>query len=801
MFCLALLLLAGFSNCSGSEVNPAGLLQPEDVQFLQIDLHKLYFITLVGTQGRHARATGKEFARAYRINYSRNGERWISWKDRQNRQVDGLESYSMPEGETMVAPGNPIVYLNDSIYDGHQERKLLHGGLGQLTDGVLGLDDFTKSHQYRVWPGYDYIGWRNDSCQNGAVEMEFQFDHQRNFTSMKVHCNNMFSKGVKIFERVECLFKPQLIAEWDPQPVGLDTVLDDKNPSARFVTIPFNHHIGKAILCRFYFADTWLMIINMDTPDPILITSTWSPTTELYPSSERPNTTQGTLGNTILASISPRVEQKAEASNSSSLISCLVAIILLLLVVIIAILWRQYAQKHLETAPRRILEEDATVRLSFYSSRIVNGQTQIHQTNPTYERVFPLDLEYHQPLTLLQKLPELSQSAEDSACSGDYAEPDLTKCTPHQGFQNNVPHYAETDIVNLQGVTGNNTYAVPAITVDSLTKKDISIAEFPGTSCSSRRSWEKDNLGRYFVAEPNCCFHGLALHHGQVHLCEAIGLLEFLGRASPESSSRAILVAVKMLRADVTKTARNDFLKEIKIMSRLNDPNIIRLLGVCVKDDPLCMITEYMENGDLHQFLLQRQSRSTFTRSSNIPCVSNLHLLLMATQIASGMKYLASLNFVHRDLATRNCLVGNNYTIKIADFGMSRNLYSGDYYRIQGRAVLRSVGWPGRVSCWVLGKFTTASDVWAFGVTLWEMYTLCKEQPYSWLSDEQVIENTGEFFRDQGRQAYLFQPHLCSNPVFSMMMKCWSRDIKDRPTFEAIHLFLIEQMDGSIGPI
>lgn len=75
---------------------PAGLLQPEDVQFLQIDLHKLFFITLIGTQGRHARATGKEFARAYRIDYSRNGERWISWKDRQGRKVSvvGMESWS-----------------------------------------------------------------------------------------------------------------------------------------------------------------------------------------------------------------------------------------------------------------------------------------------------------------------------------------------------------------------------------------------------------------------------------------------------------------------------------------------------------------------------------------------------------------------------------------------------------------------------------------------------------------------------------------------------------------------------------
>ncbi|XP_061208983.1 discoidin domain-containing receptor 2-like isoform X1 [Neopsephotus bourkii] len=806
---------------------PAGLLQPEDVQFLQIDLHKLFFITLVGTQGRHAHATGKEFARAYRIDYSRNGERWVSWKDRQGVKViqgnvdtydvvlkdlrppiiarfirvmpvtkvpmtvcmrvelygcvwhDGLASYSIPEGGTIAAPGSPIVYLNDSTYDGYQERRHLYGGLGQLTDGVLGLDDFTQSHQYRVWPGYDYVGWKNESFSTGYVEMEFQFDRPRNFTSMKVHCNNMFSKGVKIFQKVECLFKPRLIADWEPEPVGVATVLDDKNPSARFVTVPLSQRVGKAILCRFHFADTWMMMSeisfqsDMESVNPSFVTVATS-TTDLLEAEY--NVTEGTWETTSSVT-STWIGEKADDSSTSILVGCLVAIILLLLMIIIIILWKQYVQKRLEKAPRRILEEDATVRLSFYSYTIANNQTQIHQSNPTYERAFPLDLEYHQPATLLQKLPELSQSAEDSVCSGDYAEPDLTKSTPHQGFQNSVPHYAETDIVHLQGVTGNNMYAVPALTVDSLTKKDISVGEFPRQQL---RLKEKLGEGQF----------------GEVHLCEADGLLEFLGVSSTEFTHQPVLVAVKMLRSDVNKTARNDFLKEIKIMSRLKNPNIIRLLGVCVRDDPLCMITEYMENGDLNQFLSQREIYSKFAISNNIPCVSYSNLLYMATQIASGMKYLASLNFVHRDLATRNCLVGNNYTIKIADFGMSRNLYSGDYYRIQGRAVL-----PIRWMAWesiLLGKFTTASDVWAFGVTLWEMFILCKEQPYSLLSDEQVIENTGEFFRSQGRQIYLSQTPLCPNPVFDLMLKCWSRDIKDRPTFDMIHHFLLEQMESNI---
>lgn len=793
-----------------------------DLQFLQVNLGKLTFLTVVGTQGRYARNSGNEFARAYRLNYSRDGVLWRPWKNRLGNTVieanknayasvindlhppiitryvrlipitrlstavcmrvelygcpwdEGLIAYSAPEGQVMMPPSSPIANLNDSTYDGTRERRRLFGGMGQLTDGVIGQDNFLRTRQYHVWPGYDYLGWRNDSLGTlGYVEMDFMFDHQRNFTSMKVHSNNMFSSGVKIFSSVSCFFKPHLNSDWEAEPVAFKTVLDDRNPSARYVTVPLNRRAARSLRCQFHFADVWMMFseISFQSEDTILPTQMTSPT-----ASEESTTMITTKTGTAT---SPSATDPPDVENTAILIGCLVTIILLLVIIIFLILWCQYVCKVLEKAPRQILDEEVTVRLSSCSDTIIlqtppvpprSGHSSAGpaHTDPHYERVFLLDPQYQNPAVLRNKLPELSQSAEASACGGGYAEPDITQCTPHQCFHSNAPHYAETDIVRLQGVTGSNMYAVPALTVDSLTRKDISAAEFPRQQLIFR---EKLGEGQF----------------GEVHLCEAEGLPEFLGEGSPlpDRDGHSVLVAVKQLRADATSQARNDFLKEIKIMSRLNDPNIIRLLCVCVSSDPLCMVTEYMENGDLNMFLSQREIESTLTHANNIPSVSLSDLLHMSVQISSGMKYLASLNFVHRDLATRNCLLDRRLTIKIADFGMSRNLYSSDYYRIQGRAVL-----PIRWMAWesiLLGKFTTASDVWAFGVTLWEIFTLCKEQPYSLLSDEQVIENTGEFFRNQGRQIFLYAPPLCPPSLFELMMRCWRRDIPDRPSFEGLY--------------
>ncbi|XP_041697534.2 discoidin domain-containing receptor 2-like isoform X2 [Coregonus clupeaformis] len=786
-------------------------------EFLQVDLRSLHFITLVGTQGRHADGMGNEFAQRYRIKYSRDGSHWVAWHDRKGRQViegnmnaydvvlkdleppiiarfvrfmpitdhsmivcmrvelygcewlDGLVSYSAPAGQEMTYRGLDV-HLNDSVYDGSMGLRM-EEGLGQLTDGTWGLDDFLHSHVYGVWPGYDYVGWTNESFPKGYVEMTFEFDRVRNFTSMKVHCNNMFSRGVRMFRQASCYFRTS-DSDWESQPVSLRLPVDRVSQSARFITVPLGDRMASTIKCRFAFNEAWMMISEVAFQSGTAVYNT-SPTPR-----KRGHPTNVLPGDDPI--------HKVDESSTRILIGCLVAIIVILLAIIVIILWRQVWQKMLEKASRRMLDDELSARLAVQTQAFSfhhSSQSSGDGSNSTYERIFPLcSSDYQEPSRLIRKLPEFAQSTEELAATSSSSRP------PQACGSDGAPHYAEADIVSLQeGTTGSNTYSITAVNMSLLSGKDTAMREFPRDKLTFK---EKLGEGQF----------------GEVHLCEAEGMHDFVEKDLSEevndlsnklegSDDTPILVAVKTLREDANKNARNDFLKEIRIMSRLRDPNIVSLLAVCVESDPLCMITEYMENGDLNQFLSSHQlDEVEETQSSDKATVSYSNLMSMATQIASGMKYLSSLNFVHRDLATRNCLVGKNYTIKIADFGMSRNLYRGDYYRIQGRAVL-----PIRWMSWesiLLGKFTMASDMWAFGVTLWEILTLCEEQPYSQFSDEQVIENTGEFFRDQGKQVYLPRPACCPDAVYSsLMLGCWRRNAKQRPTFQEIYSQLGESQE------
>ena len=250
---------------------------------------------------------------------------------------------------------------------------------------------------------------------------------------------------------------------------------------------------------------------------------------------------------------------------------------------------------------------------------------------------------------------------------------------------------------------------------------------------------------------------------------------------SDDDKSKSTLVAVKKLKSDAPSATKEAFEKEVNFMSRLTHRNVICILGVCYEDTPFIMM-EYMEKGDLNQYLQKFKTLST-TDSEPQGQITTSTLVHMTTQIASAMKYLASHNFVHRDLATRNCLVGPNYLVKISDFGMSRSLYDSHYYRIHGRFAL-PVRWMA-FECFY-GKFSQKSDVWAFGVTMWEIFTLAKEQPYNDMSDKQVVENA---LKGKNRQT-LARPNMCPLEVYKIMLECWAHNSKQQATFEELFQLL-----------
>ena len=292
---------------------------------------------------------------------------------------------------------------------------------------------------------------------------------------------------------------------------------------------------------------------------------------------------------------------------------------------------------------------------------------------------------------------------------------------------------------------------------------------------------EKELLKVTGVNIQEICELGTGLF-GKIILAETVGLSpKDLRVSESDDTSKSTLVAVKKLKSGAPSTTKESFEKEVNFMSQLNDRNVIRILGVCYEDTPFIMM-EYMEKGDLNQYLQKFKVLST-TDSEPQGQITTSTLVHMTTQIASAMKYLASHNYVHRDLATRNCLVGPNYLVKISDFGMSRSLYVSHYYCIHGCFAL-PVRWMS-FECFY-GKFSQKSDVWAFGVTTWEIFTLAKEQPYNDMSDKQVIEDA---LKGKNRKL-LARPDMCPLEVYEIMLKCWVHNTKQRATFEELYQLL-----------
>ncbi|XP_068736694.1 muscle, skeletal receptor tyrosine-protein kinase-like isoform X2 [Montipora capricornis] len=258
---------------------------------------------------------------------------------------------------------------------------------------------------------------------------------------------------------------------------------------------------------------------------------------------------------------------------------------------------------------------------------------------------------------------------------------------------------------------------------------------------------------------------------GKVFQGRATGLLE-------NQPKKEVAVAVKALKDEPSNEQKEEFFREVTLMSILSHPNIVKLLAVSTEEEPYGMVFEFMSQGDLNQYLRNALPAETSLTSDQKAKVylSQEDLVSISIQIAAGMEYLSEMKFVHRDLAARNCLVGDDLVVKIGDFGMSRDIYASQYYKMSKETLL-PIRWLSP-EAYLYGKFSIKSDVYAYGVVLWEIFTFGL-QPYYGYTNKEVME-----FIQKG--IHLGKPDNCPDFVYTIMKDCWTREPEKRIGFKTV---------------
>lgn len=330
-----------------------------------------------------------------------------------------------------------------------------------------------------------------------------------------------------------------------------------------------------------------------------------------------------------------------------------------------------------------------------------------------------------------------------------------------QGDRVTIGHLSDQQLYRLP--TTENPYSSGMQAGRLRHRNPIQIPRRPGDSLIL------DEESRHLIEDAN-----LLIDREKILLLEIIGQGHFgcvyRGFMKSDTNKEDIEVAVKTLKSltdhnmYTSSHEGRKFLEEALRMREFDHPNIVRLIGIALdKEDMPLVVLPFMKHGDLLTYIRDEH---------NNPTVKDL--MDFGIEIAQGMEYLSNLKFVHRDLAARNCMLDDNMTVKVADFGLSRDIYERDYYSSDDRKAKLPVKWMALESL-EKGIYNIKTDVWSFGVVLWELMTrgVC---PYPEVDNWDIIK-----FLKSGRR--MPQPSYCPDQLYAIMLQCWEEHARLRPSF------------------
>ncbi|KYQ59141.1 Discoidin domain-containing receptor 2 [Trachymyrmex zeteki] len=800
---------------------PRNMVTKEGKEYLEVNLHIPRLLTSTKTQGRFGNGNGVEYTEEYFVEYWRPGfNKWVRWRNRRGIELlvgnnnpyseeeqifdpaiiatkirfipytshmrtvcmrvelygcswtEGLVSYSMPQG---IKRGSEVD-LSDRTYDGREEAGYLSGGLGQLVDGQKGPDNFRLDVSGNG-KGYEWVGWRNDTPNmlGRPVEITFEFDYSRNFTAIHLHMNNYFTKDVQVFSYAKVYLGTggnQFIGE----PVHFSYIPDQVLEQAREVTIKLHSRAGRFLKLQLYFAARWIMLSEVifesvisewnNTEDEeaknksAIVLATGSP----YQNNEGP-LQRDEVKATFNKEESKDNTYKSKEPESKQFVGLVIGILTTVIVMLLAaIMFIFYRNRRLKAAlaPSNFYDQQDFIARDYLIC--INVHPRVTDQAILYQLANQITFNYPRisaPIPAVQEYPSnpppIPPPPEKYYASTEICKSPLPPLPPS-------PTPSTPPPMSAKASSSVTSYSPE----DMLTEEEEEIPE-----CVLDFPREKLNI----VENLGCGYFG------DVHLCEVD---RFPGYDEVFRNTSSELVIVKSLKPGSSDALRIEFQQEAKRLVRLADRNVARLLGASLENDPMCIVLENGEYGDLNQYL-----QSHIAETSNLHTAKTLSfgtLVYMATQIASGMKYLEEMDFVHRDLATRNCLVCRGCTVKVSDLGSGRSAYAADYFRVEGRPPLpiRWMPWESML----MGRHTCKGDVWAFAVTLWEILTFAREQPFEEFPDHRIVENATYFYQEDERRMILPLPKNCPKEIYDLMRECWQRNDVDRPNFREIHLFL-----------